>query len=165
MIGRFLATLELVRQRKVRVVQPSDAMDEVSLEIRPEEDQKVGDDKPADWRNATTGEIDYEWPSEKDRLRAERRLKLRATYANKRKSDEELEDAMDELDQDAPAKEGETPMQEEQPNRRKKQQPNLVQESEHPADHADSIAVIDAAQAHADDDAGDFDSDAGTDAE
>lgn len=162
MIGRFLATLELVRQRKVRVVQPSDAMDEVCLEARPEEDQKTGDDKPADWRDPATGEIQYEWPSEKDRLRAERRAKLRATYANKRKSDEEFEDAMDQLDEETHAKEGDA--MEEKPERKKKQV-NLVQETEHPADNFDSIAVIDASQAHVDDAAGAYEPDADVEAD
>jgi segregation and condensation protein A len=166
MIGMFLATLELVRQRRVRVVQSADT-EEVSLEVRPEEERKAGDDnKPTDWRDPATGELQYEWPSEKDRLRAERRSKLRATYANKRKSEEELEAAMDELDapeapENGQAKEGEAPMQNEPNDRRKKP---VTDEAGDPADHADSIAVIDASQAHADDDAGAYEVDTGDDA-
>lgn len=78
MIGLFLAVLELVRQRRIRVTQDELGGD-VKLELRPEEDQAPPDDNTPDrWKNPETGEIEYEWPSEEARKRAERRARLRA---------------------------------------------------------------------------------------
>ncbi len=88
MIGLFLATLELVRQKRVRVVQDQDR-GEIRLELRPEsESLQPTDDRPADWRDAQTGEVQYEWPSENERARAERRAKLRASWAGRHESEE-----------------------------------------------------------------------------
>lgn len=107
LIGLFMATLELVREHRVRVIQDQ-VNHEIKLEIRAEgEDTKSTDDSGTrDWRNAQTGEVDYEWPSEQDRKRAERRAKLRATFANKKKlaadiDDEELDDLEDDQDETA----------------------------------------------------------------
>ncbi len=85
MIGLFLATLELVRQRRIRVIQ-NIAKDEISLETLPPEDSlETAEGKTSpDWRNPQTGEIEYEWPSEEARKRAERRVKIRATRARNR---------------------------------------------------------------------------------
>jgi hypothetical protein len=98
MVGLFLAVLELVRQRRVAVVQDDVASDLV-LELRPKSDQEqaAGSTDPATdalhrWRNAQTGEIEYEWPSEADRKRAERRAKLRATFAAKRAAGEKIDE-------------------------------------------------------------------------
>ncbi|MEM1108286.1 MAG: segregation/condensation protein A [Planctomycetota bacterium] len=89
MIGLFLATLELVRQRRVKVKQP-DAGGDIRLQLRPESDRNDladGDDEEdRDWRNPETGEIEYDWPDEASRLRAEKRAKIRATYAAKGQS-------------------------------------------------------------------------------
>ncbi|MEM9419593.1 MAG: segregation/condensation protein A [Planctomycetota bacterium] len=89
MIGLFLATLELVRQRRVQVLQPELGGD-IKLQLRPESDRNDLDDRDdqasTDWRNPETGEIEYEWPDEASRLRAEKRAKIRATYAAKGQS-------------------------------------------------------------------------------
>ena len=86
MIGLFLATLELVRQRLVVVVQ-DEAMKgaapgaNIRLVLVPEEDrQPINDD---DAEASTQGEPEYEWPDEASRLRFERRERLRATLAAK----------------------------------------------------------------------------------
>lgn len=85
MIGLFLATLELVRQRRIKVVQDRVA-GEIRLELRPGQEQNPqADDKVTDWRDPATGEMQYEWPSEDARRRAERRAKLRASYASRMK--------------------------------------------------------------------------------
>lgn len=91
MIGLFLATLELVRQRRVRVLQDRVA-GEIKLELRPEADQVIAEDKATDWRDPQTGEMQYEWPSEDARLRAQRRAKLRAGYIARRKAGEAVPD-------------------------------------------------------------------------
>ncbi len=98
MVGLFLAVLELVRQRKVAVVQ-ADVASDLVLELRPKSDQEqpASSTDPATdalhrWRNAQTGEIEYEWPSEADRKRAERRAKLRATFAAKRAAGEKIDE-------------------------------------------------------------------------
>ena len=92
MIGLFLATLELVRQRRVRVEQ-DEASAEVRLHLRPESEQGPPADGPQpDWTHPDTGEVEYDWPSERERRRAERRAHLRATYAEKRDAGEDDED-------------------------------------------------------------------------
>ncbi|MBL4702108.1 MAG: segregation/condensation protein A [Phycisphaeraceae bacterium] len=97
MIGLFMATLELVREHRVRVIQDQ-INHEIKLEVRPpdESQQDIEDSDKREWRNPETGEVDYEWPSEWDRKRAQRRAKLRATFAKKKEladlEDVELED-------------------------------------------------------------------------
>ena len=97
LIGLFLATLELVRQRRVKVMQDEAAPGEsggIRLYLRPEADRETPtDESPADWTDPGTGEVVYDWPSERDRRRAERRAQLRATYAEKREAGEEVDDA------------------------------------------------------------------------
>lgn len=105
MIGLFMATLELVREHRVRVIQDK-VNAEIKLEIRPEADALQGTDDSGqrDWKNLETGEVEYEWPSEADRKRAERRAKLRATFAKKKQLAEmQDEDLDDELDDDESA--------------------------------------------------------------
>lgn len=89
MIGLFLATLELVRQRRVQVIQAPRG-GEIRLQLRPESDRNDLDDRAdqedRDWKNPDTGEIEYDWPDEATRLRAEKRAKIRATYAAKGQS-------------------------------------------------------------------------------
>ena len=86
MIGLFLATLELVRQRLVVVVQEEAVKDaqpgaNIRLVLVPEEDrQPINDD---DEQAERSGEVQYEWPDEESRLRFERRERLRATLAAK----------------------------------------------------------------------------------
>lgn len=78
MIGLFLATLELTRQRKVKVTQDK-TTGLIRIELRPEQEQ-VEPETP-DWKDPVTGEVQYEWPSEEARLRAERRAQLRVARA------------------------------------------------------------------------------------
>jgi len=80
MVGLFLATLELVRQRKVHVIQPQQKSgQEIVLELRDESTETIDDDTAPFWRDAQTGEIDYEWPSEEIRRRVEKRMRRRST--------------------------------------------------------------------------------------
>jgi segregation and condensation protein A len=79
----LLATLELVRQRKLQVVQDSPG-GEISLVLRSTPDQAPGEEGASpDWRNPQTGEMEYDWPDERQRRRAERRAKMRITRAAK----------------------------------------------------------------------------------
>ena len=79
LIGLFLATLELVRQRKLSVLQEQIG-GPIELQLC-EPDPAPPEDHPPnqapDWRDPQTGEVQYEWPSEELRLRAQRRAKLR----------------------------------------------------------------------------------------
>jgi segregation and condensation protein A len=108
MVGLFLATLELVRQRKVRVLQDQVESD-IRMELVPADQQTGADNQTApDWRDPQTGEIQYDWPSEEARKRAERRAKLRAAAVARRfgkggdePADAELEDLDDEADEPA----------------------------------------------------------------
>ncbi|MEX0887606.1 MAG: segregation/condensation protein A [Phycisphaeraceae bacterium] len=105
MIGLFLATLELVREKKIRVTQ-----DQIAGEIRLEsiadrdDDTAPDADAPTDWRDPATGEIEYDWPDAAARRRAERRAKIREARAKRgdfsEPDDDEL-DALDETDNDA----------------------------------------------------------------
>ncbi|HAI12182.1 MAG TPA: hypothetical protein DCM28_10795 [Phycisphaerales bacterium] len=99
LIGLFMATLELVREHRVRVIQDQ-VNHEITLEARPEADAQQGmdDSGERDWKNPQTGEVEYDWPSEADRKRAERRAKLRATFAKKKLAAEEEDALADELD-------------------------------------------------------------------
>lgn len=94
MIGLFLATLELVRQHLVTVVHDDAASldrktkpgEHIRLILVAEEDRlrdRADTDKPADWKDPETGEIQYGWPDEESRLRFERRERLRATLQAK----------------------------------------------------------------------------------
>ncbi|HEX7009777.1 MAG TPA: segregation/condensation protein A, partial [Phycisphaeraceae bacterium] len=78
-IGLFLATLELVRQRRVAIWQDQ-ATGQIKLELRPAEPQQEPDDAdaPADWRDPQTGQVEYDWPDDESRQRAQRRAELRA---------------------------------------------------------------------------------------
>ena len=88
LIGLFLAVLELVRQKRIRVVQETPESD-IEIRLRPASDQTgTEEDKSVDWRDPKTGEMQYEWPSEQAKKAAERRAKLRASYAAKRAAGE-----------------------------------------------------------------------------
>lgn len=86
MVGLFLAVLELVRMRRVRVEQ-TEAGDEIQLTLRPASEHLDPSGLPdaeaeaSDWRDPETGEVHYDWPDEASRLRAERRSALRAKRA------------------------------------------------------------------------------------
>ena len=76
MIGLFLATLELVRQRRVSVIQ-AEVGGELRLRAQPPQDELEGAAPP-------TADAGYEWPDEAQRRRAERRAKLRDAHAARR---------------------------------------------------------------------------------
>ena len=113
MVGLFLAVLELVRARRVRVEQGSVAGD-IRLAMRPEEDHldpagltpDQTDAEATDWRDPETGEMQYDWPDEASRLRAERRAKRRAQNAQDDATDDpDLSDSpgdRDDFDGDDP---------------------------------------------------------------
>ena len=94
LIGLFLAMLELVSQKSLRVYQ--DQIDEqIKLELKdpaPVQDE-IGEQ---DWRDPQTGEIQYEWPSDEIRQRVERRLQRRAERrANGKFGDNDEEEVID----------------------------------------------------------------------
>lgn len=95
MIGMFIAMLELIRQRRLRAFQDKVGSD-IKLELRPPEDRQLpASDEATDWRNPETGEIEYEWPSEEAKQRAERRAERKLAMAKKRfaKDDEQTSDS------------------------------------------------------------------------
>ena len=94
MIGLFLATLELVRNRKVRVTQQRIG-GEIRLEAVPESEQGAlvdVDAEPTDWRDPATGEMQYDWPDEEARQRSEHRKQLRAARLAKMRAGEPVDD-------------------------------------------------------------------------
>lgn len=111
MVGLFLAVLELVRTRRVAVVQDK-AGGDIRLESRPETDHldpdavdPDADAAPTDWTDPETGEVVYDWPDEESRLRAERRAQRRAQrggrdFAQDEDSDGSTPSAGDEADQE-----------------------------------------------------------------
>ncbi|MEE9212761.1 MAG: segregation/condensation protein A [Phycisphaeraceae bacterium] len=99
MIGLFLAVLELVRQRKVRVVQ-----DHAGAEIRvalvpPQEQTEANDEHDADWRDPETGQVQYDWPTDEARQRAERRA-ARAAEGRSGQPHHDLADEVIDVDGD-----------------------------------------------------------------
>ena len=101
LIGLFLATLELVRQRRIRIRQKRIG-GEIGLELCSEEERRAvadQEDREHDWRDPETGEIQYDWPSEEARQRAERRAALRiARFKNRRfgaDGDQEADEIID----------------------------------------------------------------------
>ncbi|MEM7625119.1 MAG: segregation/condensation protein A [Planctomycetota bacterium] len=106
MIGLFLATLELVRQRRILAIQPP-AGGDIRLQLRPEGDRTDLDDSDdqasRDWKNPETGEIEYDWPDEESRRRAEKRARIRAVHAAKDQSaSEDADDNGDESGEQQP---------------------------------------------------------------
>ncbi|MEM6550809.1 MAG: segregation/condensation protein A [Planctomycetota bacterium] len=81
MIGLFLATLELVRQRKIKVTQDA-SLESIELTLQPEdqwaENQNADLQDDPDWRDPETGEMQYDWPDPDAKRRAERRARIRA---------------------------------------------------------------------------------------
>ena len=80
MIGLFLAILELVRNRRVRVLQQQ-LGGEIHVEAQAPDIYGTNDDssdKPPDWRDSETGQMQYDWPDEAARQNSEKRKKLRA---------------------------------------------------------------------------------------
>ncbi len=87
-VGLFLATLELVRQKRLIVVQDAGG-GEIGLAIREKED--FDPDAVVDWKDPKTGKIQYDWPTPESRKRAQRRDKIRATRARNEKIRQDLE--------------------------------------------------------------------------
>jgi segregation and condensation protein A len=77
--GLFLATLELVRDKRVRVHQEEIA-GPITLELVPESERRQlaeADEEPTDWTDPKTGRIEYEWPEAQARQNAQRRGRIR----------------------------------------------------------------------------------------
>ena len=94
MIGVFLATLELVRDRRVKVHQ-HEVASEVAIELVSEQERQQmaeQEDKPADWTDPETGEVQYDWPDEEGRRRAEKRKKIREKQRLKQMRGESVSD-------------------------------------------------------------------------
>lgn len=78
LIGLFLAMLELVRQRKIRLFQER-VGGQIRLELHPaHEEPAAAETQSPDWRDPKTGQIQYEWPDEQARQEVERRAKRMA---------------------------------------------------------------------------------------
>jgi segregation and condensation protein A len=111
MIGLFLATLELIRQRRLRAVQRR-LGDEIKLELCPEaepEQPPEQQDPEARWRDPETGKIDYDWPSEQARQQAERRARRRAERLAKRDFTPDDDELIDLDEDDATAEQQDEP--------------------------------------------------------
>jgi len=96
LIGLFLAVLELVRQRKI-AVQQAQLGGEVKLLLREEEETGPEEDATERWKNPQTGEMEYDWPSEEARQRAERRTKLRGERLKRLRAGEDISGDEDEI--------------------------------------------------------------------
>ena len=94
MIGVFLAVLEMVRDRTISVHADAESGD-VELAIRADSAEPANQDEQRAWRNPDTGEVEYDWPDDDSRKRADRRARLRAKRAagEKVSAEEEAEDA------------------------------------------------------------------------
>jgi len=91
MIGLFLATLELVREKKVKVTQDRIA-GEIAIEVRAADEQlQESDDTATDWTDPKTGEVQYEWPSENAKMRAEKRASRRLARATGKLNEDDEE--------------------------------------------------------------------------
>ena len=83
LVGLFLATLELVRQSRVRVRQDA-AGGDISLELREPAEGDADADAPASDAPSEDGPLvmeDYDWPDEDARKAMERRVRLREKRA------------------------------------------------------------------------------------
>jgi segregation and condensation protein A len=122
MIGLFLATLELVRDKRVRV-QQSQIGGTITLEVIPEEERQAmeaEDDSPTDWTDPETGEMQYDWPDEEARKRAEKRKKQREQERLKQMRGDDQNPTSPQNDADANARDADDepfdPEQPDQPN-------------------------------------------------
>ncbi len=95
MVGLFLAMLELVKLRLVRVRQEGIG-EEIALELWPDDDPAPSEAAAPDWRNPETGEVEYDWPSEGAKKAAERRARLRASRLSKLREGQAGEDVLEE---------------------------------------------------------------------
>jgi segregation and condensation protein A len=110
LIGLFLAMLELVREKRVRVAvddeQAPGQADRIRLEpVPPEELERaaaeLAAESSADWTDPQTGEVQYDWPDPEGRRRHERRERLRQLRAERLAAGESVEDLDEEEEQDA----------------------------------------------------------------
>lgn len=116
LVGLFLAVLELVRTRRVRVEQDR-ADSEIMLSLSPESDATDpagatgagADAGPADWRDPETGELQYDWPDEASRLRAERRATRRFSRSDIDGAGDDVEIEGQDLSLDGEVDGGEAP--------------------------------------------------------
>ena len=95
LIGLFLATLELVRQKQVRVCQNKPG-EEITLELIDESEQAgvvPNNDSPADWRDPQTGEVQYDWPDPAAKERAEKRARMRSERLAKKEFEQLHQDS------------------------------------------------------------------------
>lgn len=110
LVGLFLATLELVRQRRIRVVQDRTAG---QIRLILVSDQELAaiveqEDQLADWRDPETGQVQYDWPDPEAKQRAQARARRRADQLARLRRGEAVEpdeedesveiDAVDEID-------------------------------------------------------------------
>ncbi|MEE9404992.1 MAG: segregation/condensation protein A [Algisphaera sp.] len=99
MIGLFLATLELVRQRRVRVMQPP-AGGDIRLVLRPEADRNDLENESQTSLKPTSDipQNDlaaYDWPDDATRKRVERRMRLRAAHQERAQEEQQKESQED----------------------------------------------------------------------
>ena len=102
MIGLFLAMLELVRRHRLRINQQRPG-GEIHLELIDSDEQHrlaEQDEAAHDWRNPETGEIEYAWPSEEARQRAESRATRRVERFKKQKLGGDAEEDVIDVDGD-----------------------------------------------------------------
>ena len=112
MIGLFLALLDLVNRKQVKIVQDRPKGEiHLTLPTQAEREEAAREVAP-DWRDPATGEMQYDWPSVEARLRVERRAERRAERAaaeaeasdQAERGDAEVEDEAPQVDDDeAPA--------------------------------------------------------------
>lgn len=77
-LGLFLAMLELVRQSKVQLTQDQ-TNQQICLQLPGNRnDPQAQQDVPTDWTDPATGQVQYDWPSQEARQRAEQRALARA---------------------------------------------------------------------------------------
>ncbi len=106
MIGLFLATLELVRQRKVKVLRGEAAgdPDQLELQLQPQDDwldpDRVETDAPPAWQDAADPKVQYEWPDEEARQRAQRRERRKAAFKDGKTPSAEDDDDFDDDPED-----------------------------------------------------------------
>lgn len=120
MIGLFLATLELLRQQKVRVRQQTQA-GEMFVELRPEADWVQNRPEDADSKERKQPDVSdvtgFDWPDEETRTRYAKRMDRRAR-GERIKDDEELEEDLASIELEEvvlpPRKEGESDEESEQ---------------------------------------------------
>ena len=94
MVGLFLATLELVKDKKVGVTQLGPG-EPIHINLRHADAQVVGDnDEATDWTDPETGQMQYDWPDVEAKRRFERRQAMRFKRLEEGKSEDEVEEEL-----------------------------------------------------------------------